>query len=415
MTTALPTSLIVVSRGRPEPLRRCLTAVRQLDHPMMELVVVADAPGRAVLRAMGLAGQAKLVPFDDANISAARNRGIAAAAGEVAAFLDDDAVPEPTWLRRLAAAFEDPRVEAATGFVRGRNGISFQHRAGWVDRMARTRPLEVDPAVPSLHQGAPGSAVKTEGTNMAFRRETLASLGGFDPAFRFFLDETDLNMRLAALEFVVAVVPRAEVHHGFAASERRSGDRVPLDLREIGASTAVFLRKHAPDIDPAPRLAALRVDERKRLIRHMVSGALEPGDVGRLMAGLEAGITAGLAREIHRLLPIGGPDAPFLPLPGTGPRPGRVLAGWAWQRRRLARMAEAKAAAGAVVTVLRFSPGGRYHRVEYRPGGYWLQVGGLWGRSERDQPLLWPWRFATRLRAEISRAAPCRPIDSLLG
>ncbi|MES2906736.1 MAG: RNA polymerase factor sigma-54, partial [Pseudomonadota bacterium] len=45
------------------------------------------------------------------------------------------------------------------------------------------------------------------------------AMGGFDPAFRFYLDETDLNLRLAATGAMTAIVPVAQVHHGFAESD----------------------------------------------------------------------------------------------------------------------------------------------------------------------------------------------------
>jgi len=60
---------------------------------------------------------------------------------------------------------------------------------------------------------------------MAVRRSVLADLGGFDPRFRFYLDETDLNLRLAARGLYTALVPLAQVHHGFHASARRRKDR----------------------------------------------------------------------------------------------------------------------------------------------------------------------------------------------
>ncbi|WP_114966568.1 glycosyltransferase family 2 protein [Alkalilacustris brevis] len=409
-------SLIIVSRGRSAELRRCLRAVAQLDHPFFELVVVADAEGRAALVSLGLADAVKTVPFEWANISRARNAGIAAAAGEIVAFIDDDAVPEPTWLSRLATAFTDERVAAATGFVRGRNGISFQHRAGWADALGRTMPLEADPHAISLHQGRAGVAVKTEGTNMAFRRAMLARMGGFDPAFHFYLDETDLNMRQAAEEQITAIVPTAQVHHGFAASSRRRADRVPLDLFEIGASTAVFLRKHAPPARHDMVLAALARDQRRRALEHMVAGRLEPRDVKRLLESLAAGVADGQQRQIARLPPIGDPQAPFrLFAPAHGPRPGRILAGWTWQGRKLRRAARRHLAAGAVVTVFRFSPTTLFHHMIFHPDGYWLQTGGLWGRSERSQPLLRACGFARRLRAETARIAPYRPVDSMIG
>jgi O-antigen biosynthesis protein len=410
-----PVSLIVVSRERPEALARCLVAVGQLDHANFELVVVADAQGRAVLADLGLGGMVKAVAFERANISQARNLGLAMAAGEIVAFLDDDAVPEPTWLSRIVAVFADDRVAAATGFVRGRNGISFQHRASWVDSVGRDHPMEADEQAISLHQGAPGAAVKTEGTNMAFRRALIARMGGFDPAFRFYLDETDLNLRQAADEQITAIVPLAQVHHGFAASSRRRADRVPRDLHEIGASTMVFLRKHAPAARHAAQIAALEREQRRRLLEHMVAGRLEPRDVGRLMAGLAEGVADGRRREIAPLLPIPVPQADFLAFPGTGLRPGRVLTGWSWQSRRLRRAARAHRDAGAVVTVFRFSPSTLFHRMSFRREGYWEQAGGVWGRSERRQPLFRFCGIATRQREETERVARFRPVDSMLG
>ncbi|MCB2123539.1 MAG: glycosyltransferase, partial [Rhodobacteraceae bacterium] len=68
----------------------------------------------------------------------ARNLGLAAAAGEIVAFIDDDAVPEPRWLARLTAPFADPGIAAAGGFVVGRNGISFQWRASCADSHGRS-------------------------------------------------------------------------------------------------------------------------------------------------------------------------------------------------------------------------------------------------------------------------------------
>ncbi|WP_375687454.1 glycosyltransferase family 2 protein [Pseudooceanicola sp. LIPI14-2-Ac024] len=94
--------MVVVSRGRPGPLALCLDALSRLRYAPYEIVVVADPAGLQAVAAAGLDGLVKTVAFDVPNISAARNAGIAAAAGEVVAFIDDDAVPEPCWLHHLA-------------------------------------------------------------------------------------------------------------------------------------------------------------------------------------------------------------------------------------------------------------------------------------------------------------------------
>ena len=400
--------MIVVSRGRPDALRLCLTGIGQLCHRDFELIVVADRAGAQVVEDMRGRDRIKLLRFEAANISAARNAGLAVAAGEVVAFIDDDAVPEPSWLCHLTEPFADPGVAATGGYVIGRNGISFQWRARGANRRGETVPLEAPGATPFAPVPPKGFVVKTEGTNCAFRRDVLAGLGGFDPAFRFYLDETDVNLRLAAAGARTVIVPRALVHHGFAASAQRAPDRAPRDLTEIGASMAVFLRKHVPESEHAAALADFRAAQRRRLIRHMVAGGLEPRDVACLLGGLDAGIAAGRTREIAPLAAVPPAPEPFLPFPTQTTSESVHLAGRPWQRRQLRARAAEAVATGRIVTLLLFGPTARRHRVRFHPGGWWEQTGGLFGPSERTEPAFRTTTFRERVAREWARISPSR-------
>lgn len=267
-------SVIVASHSRPSWLDRCLSGLRQLDHPDFEIVVVAD---RESIESVN-SSHTKTVPFEVANLAAARNAGVAHAGGEVCAFIDDDAVPEPLWLRHLSEAFERLSAAAVVGFVRGRNGISFQSRLASVDAEAETHEEPCEGNSPSLPTVAEGRAVKLVGTNMAILRRTLVDLGGFDETYRFFLEDADLSLALAHRGERIAVAPLAQVHHGFAPSRRRTRLRAPLDLFDIGRSTGYFLKKHLGSAGEEFRLRIER-RERARLIRHMIAGTCEPGDV----------------------------------------------------------------------------------------------------------------------------------------
>lgn len=401
----MPVSVIVVSRGRPESLARCLRGIEGLDHDRFEVVVVSDPAGLAAIRVWH--NRIKSHVFDEANISRARNIGISLAAGSLVAFIDDDAVPEPTWLARLVAPFADAEVGAAGGYVIGRHGIGLQWGASTADRLGRRLPLETDPVRPTIHRGNAMRAIKTEGTNMAFRRDLLKRIGGFDERFAFYLDETDVNLRLGALGIATAIVPLAQVHHAFTESDRRRRDRVPRDLTQIGASLAVFLAKHGTD--PAMRLDEESAAQRSRLIRHMVAGRIEPRDVGRLMDTFRDGWIQGLSRA-PSVVPFAPQPPPFVdfvaqPIPR---RRHNVLTGRPWQARSLRSRAAAFAAEGDTISVVILSPTALFHRIQFTGDGYWLQTGGLFGRSLRSDPLFRFWRFDDRVAREVERVRPFR-------
>ena len=176
-------SVILASRGRPAELLRTLQAIRQLDHSDFEVVVVADPTSLAALSEDWF----RTVPFDEPNLSKARNAGIEAAAGDTCAFIDDDAVPEPLWLQHHEAALAATGAVASVGFVRGRNGIGFQSRVASMNREPETHQENDRGDAPFVPVLAKGRALKLIGTNMVVRRQTLAQLGGFDPAYRYFL------------------------------------------------------------------------------------------------------------------------------------------------------------------------------------------------------------------------------------
>jgi hypothetical protein len=380
-------SVCIVSRHRPAALVRAMRGVALQDHPALELVVVADPAGAAAARATGL--HAKVIDHDADGIGAARNTAIDAAAGAVIAFLDDDAVPEPTWAGRLTAPFADAGVVQAGGFVLGPDGMRWQWRAAEVDALGADHPFDAGATL--MRQGSPQRAVKTQGTNCAFRADVLRAAGGFDPAFRFYLDEADVNLRLAPCG-LSAVVPGAVVHHGLMSSRRRRGDRVATDLSDIATSLLHFLRRHAPGADHARLLAAEGARQRARLIRHMVAGRIEPRDVARIMATFQPA----------RLPPPGPlPPRPTMPPPftalPTGPRPGRV---------QTTQVGASAAAATHIVTVA--LPPGRFGRRQqvFHADGYWLISGG----QRRPGPSPFPrLRGAAQVQAEIAAVSAYRP------
>ncbi|WP_281856402.1 glycosyltransferase family 2 protein [Litoreibacter halocynthiae] len=381
----LSVSVVVVSRHRPDHLRRCVRALEFQTQPSFEVVLVTDSETSEVLTDLVPHDWVKSAICNEANISKARNIGIGLAAGEAIAFIDDDAIAEPTWLERLIEPFSDPNVAASGGFVRGRNGISFQWRAEEIGADGVSHPISIDGT--AILKARPGKGVKTQGTNCAFRRDILIELHGFDENYKFYLDESDLNMRIGQAGHLTAIVPNAEVQHGYAVSSLRGNDRRPKSLFEIGASQAYFLKKFGR---PASDLTAFRESQWARLEAALVKGLLEPRDVRHLRDDLEAGIVDG-----HKRPPTSKPDwpipSPFKPFLSDRQAIDHCFIASRWLSRRRA-YADGKSCAerGVPCTAIILSPTAVFHQRWFHDDGFWVQSGGIFGKSSRTDRI-WSW------------------------
>jgi GT2 family glycosyltransferase len=181
--------------GRPAELRRCLKRLGELDHPDYEVIVVDNRPADAP--AADIEG-ARVVREPRPGISAARNRGIAVATGEIIAFTDDDVQAHPGWLSALGRRFaRQPHLSAVSGLVmplelETQAQILFEQSGSGLDR--GYAPLTFERAgrfrVRRRDERSGLAEVRSLyltgefglGSNMAFRTAALQAAGGFDEA-----------------------------------------------------------------------------------------------------------------------------------------------------------------------------------------------------------------------------------------
>ncbi len=140
-------------------IRRLLRGPARLDYPDFEVIVVNDGSTDATPPSPQEYGF-RVISTPNRGLSHARNYGLAAATGEIVAYIDDDARPDPHWLRYLAADFAGP-THAGIG---GPN-----------------LPPPGDGAVAECVANAPGGPIHVllsdseaehiPGCNMAFRRD----------------------------------------------------------------------------------------------------------------------------------------------------------------------------------------------------------------------------------------------------
>ena len=217
-------------------------------------------------------------------------------------------------------------------------------------------------------------------------------------------------MRLAQVGHATALVPLAEVHHGFAASATRRQDRVPRDLFEIGASWAVFQRKYIPKADRPAHWRLQHTSERRRLLQHMVAGRLEPRDVRRLMNRLDAGYEDGQHRSFGAAQLPRHAMQPFRPVEFRR-REAKFTSVRGIRATAAIEAAVARVAAGSIETVLVLSRTALFHSVQFTLDGVWVQRGGLFGRANRDEPLFRFTTFRRRSQRERARIAAVRGLE----
>lgn len=285
--TAPSVSIVICTYNRCASLEQTLNGVRQLRYPNFEVVVVAGpcTDGTDELLASH-GGRLKVVRTPQRNLSASRNLGIAAAAGEVVAFIDDDAVPDGMWLDDLVGAFSDPEVGATGGPVFDHTGYRLQARYSisdrWGDSWVECEPRRLDyldhPDTPYF--------VYTMGTNSLFRRERLVELGGFDENFAFYLDETDVCLRLVDSGFRVVPQDRGVVHHKFLPSDIRNDERVTVEQFNVMFSRAYFAIRHglprSNELEMASVFARFVKERRADLEIHVQAGRAPSEALARL-------------------------------------------------------------------------------------------------------------------------------------
>ena len=405
-------SVIVLSRERGDLLRRALQSLRFQSYAPFEVIVVGDAEAEAAIDVLGLQDKVVFVPFDAPNVAAARNAGLAAAQGEITAFMDDDAVAETHWLGGLIEGFETPDVLIAGGFVRARNGISYQWRGETVSSVGTHAPLDLPDDQISYIPGTPKAAPEVMGTNCAYRTEALREIGGFDPGFAYYLDESDVNYRLGQIGAVTAIVPWAQVHHGLAPTGQRGRGNVPTSLVQMARSLMLFLDKHADAELHDRALERLRAAQRVKLLEHMRAGRLTPGGVLALLASFDR-VTHSDPTDAALVAQFTAERSIVRVFKADPTSDAVTYVAWPWQRRKVTERAIEAANTGHVVTVFELSPSTLFHRVWFDSRGFWVHRGGIWGRSDRSSALIRFMRRKKRVALETDLRALSRTFGDL--
>lgn len=327
-------SVIICTDGRRESLRALHACLHLQTYGCFEIVYVVgptDDGSWDTVSSWTETPGIKALQCPVLNLSVARNMGIEIAAGELIAFIDDDALAEPEWLENLAAAFVAQDTAGAGGAVLDPTGIDYQFRFSAADRLGRTfHGFNRSP-----EEGAyPHSELfpHVMGANCMFRRSALVEIGGFDEEFEYYLDETDVCCRLIDAGYQIRQVENAVVHHKFLRNALRNDAKILLKRYPLLKNGVYFALVNALEDTPLDTtLGQLRefFDEHRRDVRqHHNSGRIATTVIQEFEADAERawrdGLERGLAktRKLAAAVRFANPPA-FLPFPHSRTHSGR--------------------------------------------------------------------------------------------
>jgi GT2 family glycosyltransferase len=223
-------SVVVASYRGERTLRACLDSLDRLNYPDYEVILVDDGSADTTRQIAFAHPRIRYFRHEkNLGLSVARNTGIAAAAGEIVAFMDADCRADEDWLYYMVGGL------LGSNFV-GMGGPNLLPP----EDSAVAAAVMVSPGGPAHVMLTDRQAEHIPGCNMAFYKRALAQVGGFDPIFHRAGDDVDLCWRLQQAGLKIGFNPGAFVWH-----YRRSTIGAYLrQQRGYGEAEALLVRKH---------------------------------------------------------------------------------------------------------------------------------------------------------------------------
>lgn len=327
-------SVIIATHDRTQSLKVCLDSVAELDYPNFEVVVVDNAPSTpetALLIQQDRSGRLRYVREDVPGLAVAHNRGLQEARGDILAFTDDDVRVDRYWLKELVAGFfAADKVGCVTGMI---IPAELETPAqGWLEQYGgfnkgfelRVFDLEHNRPEGALYPYTAG--VFGSGANMAFSREALLAIGGFDPALGAGSkgvggDDLAAFFDVVTRGYTLVYQPAALLHH----HHRRDYPGLQRQAYGYGVGLTAYLTKII--IDRPARLFEI-TPLIPRALMHAFSPTSSknakkradyPSELGRLeLKGMLYGPLAYLRSRLHVRRLKGRVRTPLAPAVATG-------------------------------------------------------------------------------------------------
>jgi N-acetylglucosaminyl-diphospho-decaprenol L-rhamnosyltransferase len=230
-------SIIVVTYNSDRQIKACLQSVLNQLGVAFEIIVVDNASADTTLKELEGLNVRVIASRENLGFGKGCNLGFASSRGRYVYLLNPDAcLTETDALANLCRVMDaNPGWGMAGTKVCSANGDE------------ESRPATEYPAQRLVHRDfsqLPGHIAWIIGASMVVRRGLYEKLGGFDPSFFLYSEETDFCLRMRELGFEIGYIPEVVVKHIGATSEDM---RNPADLSARKLKGLLqFRQKHYP-------------------------------------------------------------------------------------------------------------------------------------------------------------------------
>ncbi|MBD2292150.1 glycosyltransferase family 2 protein [Anabaena sphaerica FACHB-251] len=304
-------SIVICTADRSVSLQKTIESLNHINYPHFEVIVVDSSSNDNTLKMLNLLKQdlnfsIKISISSHKNLSISRNIGIQKSSGTIIAFIDDDAIPPSEWLNELIATYilYGNNCAGVGGTVRDMTtlGYPLQYHHGITNIISNTIPIRAVDAI-NYNQIDGFWYNGLMGTNSSYRKELLEKINGYDEFFEYFLDETDVCLRLIQAGYEIHYCD-AVVDHYPQPSHNRYDQKHLTCWYSLAKNTTYFALKHAYKRLPLAilliRLASLLIYRcLLRIIRlkftHGLSNRILWQYIQEAFKGVRVGWSAGIA------------------------------------------------------------------------------------------------------------------------
>jgi len=197
-------SVVIPARKAQATIGQCLRSLETQVRKPDEIIIVIDTPEDPTFVYVKELSYKLSLPIriflGSEGVGNARNIGVAAASGDIIAFIDSDEVANPYWLQYIEKVFiENPEAMVVSGPVI------------YVESLDQV--LINPPEINKVLSCSPGHVYNMRMGNMAFKKSVINVVGNFDPQFKVCHEDTDFIFRLIEYKIKMLYCEDIIVYH----------------------------------------------------------------------------------------------------------------------------------------------------------------------------------------------------------